>query len=486
MWTWRLEVKMIGAGLAFPRNYLRPLLLAVSFPALAAATAPDDNSLRFHIMLGGQHVGSAQWQWRDDGEQPYFADEQDLRIAQRGGGSGATHRYRIERDPATGALKFQRRLAAGPSVQEDEGRIEHGRLQLDRSLAGQGVGGPVPVDASMPYQLIGRLRDLALASSQDSRFVLFDLDGLRTTNAITAACGDTAPAGLHCVRLATATRREDWFYSSDGRLQRIESEFAGLPMAMLRCESDCGRPVAQKFDVIGHLIVASPYRIPKEAAQKKLRFLLSREDGQLPSLVPTGDQSVATNGTQAVVTVCRNCGQAETPSAEELMRYRQPNAWVQSDHAEIRRLASRVGSQKHSVDSRMRRSVALMIKTLKPETGYIGYADALQTLRLGRGDCVGHAVLLAALARAQGIPTRIVVGMAYADRFSGRRDVFSPHAWVQAWDGKLWVSYDSALVDFDSTHVALAIGDGNPNQVGEAFLQLSRLKLERIGVVKPD
>lgn len=462
------------------------LTFAVSFPALASGTAPDDNALRFHIMLGGQHVGSAQWQWRDGGEEAYFADEQDLRIAQRGGGPGAMHRYRIERDPATGVVTFQRRLSAGPSVQEDEGRIEHGRLQLDRGLAGQGAGGPVPADASMPYQLIGRLRDLALVPSQDSRFVLFDLDGLRAANATTATCGDSAQAGLHCVRLATPTRREDWYYSSDGRLQRIESEFAGLPMAMLRCESDCDRRVAKPFDVIGHLIVASPYRIPKEAAQKKLRFLLTREDGKPPSLVTTGDQLVATDGRQVVVTVCRNCGDPETPSPEELLRYRQPNAWVQSDHAEIRRLASRIGSQKHSVDSRMRRSVALVMKTLRPETGYIGYADALQTLRLGRGDCVGHAVLLTALARAQGIPARIVVGMAYADRFSGRRDVFSPHAWVQAWDGKRWISYDSALVDFDSTHVALAIGDGNPNQVGEAFLQLSRLKLERVGVVKSD
>ena len=81
---------------------------------------------------------------------------------------------------------------------------------------------------------------------------------------------------------------------------------------------------------------------------------------------------------------------------------------------------------------------------------------------------------------------RVVVGMAYADRFSGRREVFSPHAWVQAWDGKRWRSYDAALLDFDSTHVALAVGDGDPNQLTEAFLQLGQLRIERLGVVKPD
>ena len=45
---------------------------------------------------------------------------------------------------------------------------------------------------------------------------------------------------------------------------------------------------------------------------------------------------------------------------------------------------------------------------------------------------------------------------------SGVPHVFAPHAWVQAWDGTRWTSYDAALGRFDAGHIALMIGDGDP------------------------
>jgi hypothetical protein len=71
-------------------------------------------------------------------------------------------------------------------------------------------------------------------------------------------------------------------------------------------------------------------------------------------------------------------------------------------------------------------------------------------------------VLLAAMARAQGIPARVLSGMVYVDRFAGSSRVFIPHEWVQAWVGGRWQSFDAALKHFDSLHLALASGDGDP------------------------
>ncbi|UPG93073.1 transglutaminase-like domain-containing protein [Luteibacter aegosomatissinici] len=83
-------------------------------------------------------------------------------------------------------------------------------------------------------------------------------------------------------------------------------------------------------------------------------------------------------------------------------------------------------------------------------------------MRSRRGDCTEHAVLLAALARSLGIPTRVVTGLVYNDRFGGVDHVFVPHAWVQAWLDGYWVSFDSAQGVYDTTHIALAAGDGDP------------------------
>src|SRR5690349_17128588 len=66
------------------------------------------------------------------------------------------------------------------------------------------------------------------------------------------------------------------------------------------------------------------------------------------------------------------------------------------------------------------------------------------------------------MARAQGIPARVVTGMVYADRFAGTSQLFIPHQWVQAWVDGRWQSFDAALRHFDSTHLALASGDGDP------------------------
>ena len=108
----------------------------------------------------------------------------------------------------------------------------------------------------------------------------------------------------------------------------------------------------------------------------------------------------------------------------------------------------------------------------------------MQALRTGSGDCTEFAVLLAALARAQHIPTRIAVGVAYATRFSGKKDIFSPHAWVHSWDGTRWTSYDAALEEFDSTHIVFAVTDGRPDEMETAFAQLAVLRVEKAGVVR--
>ncbi|MFN9738187.1 MAG: transglutaminase domain-containing protein [Pseudomonadota bacterium] len=91
----------------------------------------------------------------------------------------------------------------------------------------------------------------------------------------------------------------------------------------------------------------------------------------------------------------------------------------------------------------------------------VGYASAAETVASREGDCTEHAVLLAALARALGVPARVVNGLAYAPAFAGRENVFVPHAWIKAWDGRRWGSYDAALPGFDAGHIALSVGDGD-------------------------
>ena len=58
------------------------------------------------------------------------------------------------------------------------------------------------------------------------------------------------------------------------------------------------------------------------------------------------------------------------------------------------------------------------------------FSSALETLNAGFGDCGEHAVLLAALLRASGIPARVVLGWCM---LSEKRYYY--HAWVMAFTG---------------------------------------------------
>ena len=102
------------------------------------------------------------------------------------------------------------------------------------------------------------------------------------------------------------------------------------------------------------------------------------------------------------------------------------------------------------------------------------------------GDCTEFAVLLAAAARARGIPTRVVAGMAYANEFMGGQHVFVPHMWVQSWDGSRWVSYDAALGEFDAGRIALVLGDGTPSSMGALNGMLRKMRIvDAVGLVPP-
>ncbi|HOV59022.1 MAG TPA: transglutaminase-like domain-containing protein, partial [Rhodanobacteraceae bacterium] len=109
-----------------------------------------------------------------------------------------------------------------------------------------------------------------------------------------------------------------------------------------------------------------------------------------------------------------------------------------------------------------------------------GYASALEVVKTREGDCTEHAVLLAALGRALGIPTRVVDGLAYTGRFGTAERVFVPHAWVQAWVDGHWRSYDAALNGFDAGHIALSVGDGDPWRFYAGLSTLGNLRLQQV------
>ena len=138
-----------------------------------------------------------------------------------------------------------------------------------------------------------------------------------------------------------------------------------------------------------------------------------------------------------------------SPAAAE---YTAPAPFIESDDpAIVARARAIVGNASdHAIAAR--RLVAWVGSHVEKAPS-VTVPSAREVLGSMRGDCNEHAVLLTALARAAGIPARVVAGAVYAN------DGFYYHAWTELWLGR-WVSADAVFdqLPADATHVKLVEG----------------------------
>ena len=97
--------------------------------------------------------------------------------------------------------------------------------------------------------------------------------------------------------------------------------------------------------------------------------------------------------------------------------------------------------------------------------------SALAVLEAGEGDCNEHTVLYVALARAQGLPARIAVGLVYLD------GAFFYHAWPEVWRGE-WVAVDPTFGEAPASAAHIRFVTGGLAQQVEIVRLLGRLRIE--------
>jgi len=159
----------------------------------------------------------------------------------------------------------------------------------------------------------------------------------------------------------------------------------------------------------------------------------------------------------------KQIGQVSGEKEEPDPKYMEETAEVQSHHPMIRALAREL-----SVDSKSKWQLAKDINlwvhlNLKKEM--VDTVTALDALLERRGECQSHTFLFTALARASGIPTRIVNGLVYSREYEG----FLYHAWPEVFVGE-WRAMDPTFGQdrADATHIKLTQNsDENPFRMME-------------------
>jgi transglutaminase-like putative cysteine protease len=335
------------------------------------------------------------------------------------------------------------------------------------------------IDLSQPIYLPSaaraRLRSLGLAAGQAVTLNVFDPSSLNHHPLEVRVEGretitvDGRPVEAWKVRETFRGLATEVWLDHEGRSLREQG-----PMGMVAQREDPIRAVnagwgSDAFDLMAAIAVPMRGAIQQP---RQLQHLMARVGGASGARLPADQRQRVEQGILYVEREQRLAATYQLPYAgTELATELQATPFLQIDHAKVRAAAAEArGDTKDPLVAaeQLRRWVYRRLE--KRPTASI--PNALQVLEMGAGDCNEHAVLFAALARASGLPTRIVAGIVYAD---GR---FLYHAWDEVWLGSGWISVDPAFdqMPADATHVKLIAG--GPEVHAELAPAIGQLSLE--------
>ena len=181
-------------------------------------------------------------------------------------------------------------------------------------------------------------------------------------------------------------------------------------------------------------------------------------------------KNVLTVNRESIANLADNIDRKDLQAFEKI--YLQPSAFIQSDHQNIQTLAHKIVANKNTSLEKVRALVDWVHQNIEKRP-VLSLPDALSTLKNRVGDCNEHAVLLAALARAAGIPCRLEAGLVY---LKGR---FYYHAWNLVYLGR-WITVDALFdqVPADVSHIRLVTG--SPRQQLDLMGLIGQINLKVI------
>lgn len=306
--------------------------------------------------------------------------------------------------------------------------------------------------------------------------VTIEVDG-REVEAVRSVSTTSAMPGLETVEYCDA----------EGVPLRIETSMLGIRMVMTATtrERALGTRAGEMPELMVRTFVRPDRPIADARRTTRATYVIEAEEGQAP-LPPTQGPQRAERLSDGRVRVWIDVESpaAATPAEVGDPAYLASSPVVNTDDPEIRRLLGlAVRDAGRDAASRAEACRAFVHRYIRKKSLNVGFATASEVARSGDGDCTEHAVLLAALLRADGIPSRVASGLVYADQFAGEREIFGYHMWTQALltgsDGVArWVDLDAALRSdrpTDATHLALSVSSLGEGHLQESFAGLAAI-----------
>jgi len=249
----------------------------------------------------------------------------------------------------------------------------------------------------------------------------------------------------------------------------LETQLGGLQLRIVESEKEAAlSPVEPAELLLSAFVEPGGKAIVQPRALRNATYLLEGPAEALGALPQTSVQRVEQlEDGRALVRVDLAHPQPAPPEDAQAQRYLAPSAMLDAADPAVRRLARQALASTAPEASDAVKAEALrrfVHEYIEEKSLDVGFASASEVCVTREGDCTEHAVLLAALLRVVGIPSRVAAGLIHVEEFLGRRNVFGYHAWTQGLveneQGEVvWLDLDATLpgaVPFDAAHIALA------------------------------
>jgi len=233
-------------------------------------------------------------------------------------------------------------------------------------------------------------------------------------------------------------------------------------------------------------------RLPLVGSLREVQLRVRRNVGPAVELIPaTRRQEVVAEGEDALVSVAREtppAGDASLPlpiTGESLAEFLQPTRHAQSDDPRLVETARGIIGDETDAWGAAQLLCSWVYRSMQKVASEPRPITALEALEAMRGDCTEHAILLAGLGRAVGLPTRLITGLAYVGGKLGY------HAWTEVYVGR-WVEMDPAWgqMTADAGHLQIYASALDEASYARASLATGRtigaVEIDLLGYVSAD
>ena len=264
-----------------------------------------------------------------------------------------------------------------------------------------------------------------------------------------------------------------------GAILKMSLPLAGLDMTTYRTSKEDALLQMKPGDTdIGFQTLVKPDKpIPNAHSASSITYRLLFDDALGADTLPESPHQriLAKEKNVLIVKEQRNQPPA-TPNPSPATvgpEFLESNTYIQPDNSAIRKVADEVTTGAKSPWEKATRLEKWVAQNMTNQDFSIGFAPSSEIIETRQGDCTEHAVLLAALCRAAGIPSRVAMGLVYLESSQS----FGYHMWTEVFIDGDWYAIDGTIGQgsIGAGHIKIADGSLKGVDANSTFLPIFKV-----------